>query len=89
MKTVLLGIAVFLATSAVASAQYGTRAPSGLYGSGSNPNSVYVAPSINSQGNSTPGHYRTAPNSTQMDNYGSRGNVNPYTGSVGTRAPRY
>jgi hypothetical protein len=31
----------------------------------------------------------TNPNSTQMDNYSTRGNVNPYTGAVGTRTPRY
>jgi hypothetical protein len=24
-----------------------------------------------------------------MDNYSTRGNVNPYTGAVGTRTPRY
>ena len=29
------------------------------------------------------------PNSTQMDNYGTGGNVNPYTGAVGTRTPKY
>jgi hypothetical protein len=31
----------------------------------------------------------TNPNSTQRDNYGATGNVNPYTGAVGTRNPRY
>jgi hypothetical protein len=31
----------------------------------------------------------TNPNSTQRDNYGAIGNVNPYTGVVGTRNPRY
>jgi hypothetical protein len=39
---------------------------------------TYVAP-----------HVQTNPNSTQMDDYGTRGNVNPYTGAVGTRTPRY
>ena len=34
-------------------------------------------------------HQQTNPNNTQMDNYGTRGNVNPYTGQTGTRAPRY
>jgi len=30
-------------------------------------------------------HYRSSPNSTQQDNYGTYGNVNPYTGQRGTR----
>ncbi|WP_313632519.1 hypothetical protein [Massilia timonae] len=37
---------------------------------------TYVAP-----------HYRSSPNSTRNDNYSTRGNVNPYTGKAGTKAP--
>jgi hypothetical protein len=29
------------------------------------------------------GHYQTNANNTQRDNYGTQGNVNPYTGAVG------
>lgn len=32
-------------------------------------------------------HYRSNPNSTVWDNYSTRGNVNPYTGEIGTRTP--
>jgi hypothetical protein len=32
-------------------------------------------------------HERTAPNSTNMDNYSTKGNVNPYTGQLGTKEP--
>lgn len=32
-------------------------------------------------------HYRTAPNSTQRDNWSSKPNVNPYTGKAGTVKP--
>lgn len=32
-------------------------------------------------------HHRTAPNSTQRDNWSSKPNVNPYTGKVGTVEP--
>ena len=39
---------------------------------------TYVAP-----------HYRSSPNNTTLDNYSTRGNVNPYTGRVGTRDPYY
>ena len=37
-------------------------------------NGTYVAP-----------HWRSSPNSTTSDNWSTRGNVNPYTGQVGTR----
>ena len=37
-------------------------------------NGTYVAP-----------HYRSSPNSTKLDNYSTLGNVNPYTGSIGTK----
>jgi opacity protein-like surface antigen len=37
---------------------------------------TYVAP-----------HYRSSPNGTTSDNYSTRGNINPYTGQVGTRDP--
>lgn len=37
---------------------------------------TYVAP-----------HYRTTPDNTRANNYGSQGNVNPYTGQQGTRDP--
>jgi hypothetical protein len=34
-------------------------------------------------------HQQTNPNNTQRDNYSATGNVNPNTGAVGTRNPRY
>jgi hypothetical protein len=90
----LFAVVLLLAGTIGASAQLygssGNRGSSvGLYGTGSNPNSHYVQPHINSQGNYTGGHYRTNPNNTQRDNFGTRGNVNPYTGSTGNRWGRY
>jgi len=35
---------------------------------------TYVAP-----------HFRTGPNSTRIDNWSTRGNVNPFTGKAGTK----
>ena len=32
-------------------------------------------------------HYRTAPNATKLDNWSTKGNVNPYTGKPGTKNP--
>lgn len=37
-------------------------------------NGTYVAP-----------HYKSSPNYTKVDNYTTIGNINPYTGSVGTK----
>lgn len=37
---------------------------------------TYVAP-----------HYRSSPNGSTLDNWSTRGNVNPYTGQYGTREP--
>jgi hypothetical protein len=72
------------AASAWAQSQYGG---SGLYGTGSNPNSHFVSPYVNSHGTYVQGHHQTNPNTTQLDNFGSRGNHNPYAGTFGTRSP--
>lgn len=32
-------------------------------------------------------HFKTRPNKTQRDNYNTKGNINPYTGKKGTKAP--
>jgi hypothetical protein len=36
-----------------------------------------------------PPYVATNPNNTQRDNFTATGNVNPYTGTVGHRTPRY
>jgi hypothetical protein len=86
-----LCITALLVTAGTANAQYynsnrGSSFGSGsTYGTGSNPNSHYVAPSVNHNGTYNSGHYQTNPNNSALDNYGTRGNVNPYTGQVGKR----
>ena len=47
--------------------------------------STYVSGYTNSYGTYVNGYYRTTPNSTRNDNYSTVGNVNPYTGSYGTK----
>lgn len=32
-------------------------------------------------------HWRSSPNGTTLDNWSTRGNMNPYTGRMGTRDP--
>ncbi len=79
MKTTIAVVAL-LAVVAPASAQWGT---------GSNSNSHTIRPYTTQSGTYVGGSHATNPNSTQTDNYGTRGNVNPYTGAAGTRTPRY
>jgi hypothetical protein len=80
MKQLLLATALMLAATA-AHAQY--------TGTGSNPNSHGVSGYTTNSGTYVAPHQQTNPNGTQTDNYGTRGNVNPYTGAVGARAPKY
>ena len=88
---IALCVAALLLTAGAANAQYSNSNRSnsfgstGSFGTGSNPSSHYVAPSVSQQGTYRPGHYQTNPNSTTLDNYGTRGNVNPYTGQTGRR----
>lgn len=79
MKTIILAGALALVASAAA-AQYGT---------GSNPNSHSSSGYTTNRGTYVAPHTSTNPNSTQTDNYGTRGNQNPSTGTFGTRTPRY
>jgi hypothetical protein len=88
MRTAL-AIILVIASSSGAFAQYGygSRSNGGYgYGTGSNSNSNYVNPYVTRNGNSVQGHYRTNPNTSTYDNYGTRGNYNPYTGRVGRRS---
>jgi hypothetical protein len=83
MKMLLAAGALMLLATA-AQAQY-----NGNYGTGSNPSSHSVQGHTTSSGTYVQPYVATNPNSTQRDNYGATGNVNPYTGAVGTRNPRY
>lgn len=40
---------------------------------------------VRKDGTYVPGHWRTDPNGTRNDNYSTQGNVNPYTGTPGTK----
>ena len=48
---------------------------------------TYVRPHVRSDGTYVQGHVRSAPNDTRIDNYSTRGNTNPYTGTAGTQSP--
>ncbi len=49
--------------------------------------SEYVKGYTDKNGIYHPGYYRTKSNGTKTDNYGSKGNVNPFTGKKGTKDP--
>ena len=78
-KVILAAVAVLTATAA--HAQYGG------FGTGSNSNSHTRQGYTTSTGTYVPPSHATNPNSTTSDNYSTRGNLNPYTGAVGTRSP--
>jgi hypothetical protein len=48
---------------------------------------TYVQGHFRKNGTYVQPHYRSSPNCTTLDNYSTQGNVNPYTGKVGTKAP--
>lgn len=83
MRTALALILV-VATSSAAFSQYNNRNYG--YGTGSNPSSGYVQGYSRSDGTYVQPHYRTNPNNTQLDNYSTSGNYNPYTGKTGHRS---
>ena len=83
MKLALAILALALSAGA-ASAQYfgnsnrGSTYGGSTYGGGMSGTGSYVG-----------GYQQTNPNNTQLDNYGTRGNYNPYSGTFGTRGARY
>jgi hypothetical protein len=48
---------------------------------------VHVRGYVKKDGTYVAPHERTAPNSTTLDNYSTKGNINPYTGKEGTKDP--
>lgn len=50
---------------------------------------TYVKPHITKNGTLVEGHYRSNPNNTDLDNYSTKGNSNPFTGQEGKVKPSY
>jgi hypothetical protein len=87
MRVLIVASAIVL-SAASAQAQLSGNSYGG-YGTGSNSSSHSTGGYTTNQGTYVQPHQQTNPNSTQYDNYGTRGNVNPYSGQTGTRSPRY
>jgi hypothetical protein len=49
---------------------------------------VRVRPTVTKQGVYRQPHVRTSPDSTQRNNYSTKGNYNPYTGKAGTKTQK-
>ncbi|MDA9477881.1 hypothetical protein XI03_26050 [Bradyrhizobium sp. CCBAU 65884] len=81
MKQLLL-VAAFVLAASTANAQY-------LTGTGSNPSTHSSSGYTRSNGTYVAPYVATNPNGTQRDNFGTSGNVNPYSGQTGHRTPRY
>lgn len=77
----VISAAIFIASIGAASAQ--------TFGTGSNPYSHPTQGYTNKSGTYVQPHQQTNPNGTQRDNYGTKGNYNPYTGKTGTRQPKW
>ena len=63
-------------------------AQSGGYGTGSNSSSHGTRGYTKDNGTYVQPYQSTNPNSTQTDNFSTKGNTNPYTGQSGTRTPQ-
>jgi|WetSurMetagenome_2_1015567.scaffolds.fasta_scaffold1172153_2 hypothetical protein len=102
MKRILLALLVFLPMLSFAQfSGYSSSYPNLNGGSSSdlknntssygtvNSNVRYQNGYTRKDGTTVTGHYKTENNGTNHDNYSTSGNVNPYTGSVGSRAGDY
>jgi hypothetical protein len=94
LRILVIAATATAASVAPAAAQYGFGSghrSSGYqtFGTGSNYESHSVGGYTTNRGTYVAPHQQTNSNSTQYDNYSARGNVNPYTGTYGTRSPRY
>jgi len=76
----VLGLSVGLSAAARGGSHY--HAPRSSYSSHS---TEHVSGYVRKNGTYVAPYYRTAPNSTKLDNWSTKGNVNPYTGKPGTR----
>lgn len=49
---------------------------------------VHVKGKLRKDGTYVKPHYKSSPDKSRYNNYGTKGNVNPYTGKKGTRKPQ-
>ncbi len=101
MKKCLFSLMLFAAIPFFASAQsngtsYGTShwshsvlQSSSAFAAPSQPSTRYQQPYTRNDGTYVSGHIKTQSNGTNLDNYSTSGNTNPYTQQSGSRAQDY
>lgn len=90
--TAIFAITSFVSVNAQSYNSYGnSNRRSSSYGSYGSTNSSmrYQSGYTRSNGTYVSGHFKTNSNSTNHDNFSTRGNSNPYTGSTGSRVRDY
>jgi hypothetical protein len=90
-KVILVGALALVSTVALAQSDRTYGSTGGYWASpyGSNSQNYTTSPYVSSNGTQVEGSHATNPNNPQFDKYITRGDVNPYTGVVGTPRPRY
>lgn len=86
MKTIALVLLTVAAPSFAAPRRSPRSRPPKSYSSPKSP--VRVERHQRKSGASVEPHRRSAPDASKMNNYGTKGNYNPYTGKEGAREPR-
>ena len=94
MRKIFYLIAIAILVSVSANAQFSTSQRSvgsstTFPGYGVNPSVRYQSGYTKNNGTYVQPHIKTNINSTNRDNFSTRSNVNPYTGTIGTRARDY
>lgn len=93
MKKFILALVAMVATSTVSFGQSynfnSRRNTTSTFGSGVSTNTTRVSGYTRSNGTYVNGYTRTQSNGTNHDNFSTSGNVNPFTGTTGTRARDY
>lgn len=78
-----------LSNPKVLSKIYSEIIKSGSLSGTTNPSVRYQSGYTRSNGTYVSGHYKTLSNGTNLDNYSTTSNINPFTGATGSRAKDY
>jgi hypothetical protein len=89
MRTLKTGILILALALFGFAGSHSSSSSSGSYGTGSKSSSTTVRGYTKSSGEHVNSYHRTTPDSTQRNNYGAKGNFNPYTGKVGTKSVKH
>lgn len=92
MNSLKIASLVFVLTTSLFATTHrgpGHRTTSYYSGTGSKSSSTRVRGYTTRSGHHVNSYHRTTRDSTQRNNYSTRGNYNPYTGKTGTRSAKH